>query len=127
MSLRLFLFLLEISSSAWNVREMRKPPAQIGAGRAYDQLQKTAKSRIIPGAADGMFTDERQPGRRAWRIMRAGARSAALRADQGSREGGSQSLKGSHLETVTQSHGNFREIQRGDCLEKTEAAGSFAE
>lgn len=60
--------------------------------------------------------------------MRAGARSAALRADQGSREGGgSQSLKGSHLETVTQSHGNFREIQRGDYLEKTEAAGSFAE
>lgn len=59
--------------------------------------------------------------------MRAGARSAALRADQGSREGGSQSLKGPHLETVTQSHGNFREIQRGDYLEKTEAAGSFAE
>lgn len=60
-------------------------------------------------------------------MMRAGARSAALRADQGSREGASQSLKALSLETVTQSHGNFREFQRGDYLEKTEAAGSFAE
>ena len=59
--------------------------------------------------------------------MRAGARSAALRADQGSREGASPSLKGAQAQTVTQSHGNFREIQRGDYLEKTEAAGSFAE
>ena len=104
---------------AGNVREMRKPPARISAAAARDQLQKRRKRRMIPGESRETFTAAAatrrrdEPGNVLAIVGRCTQGGGAHGSNQG-REGASQSLKGAQAQTVTQSHRNFRDFQRGD-------------
>lgn len=98
-------------SSARIVRDFVGASLPIRAAAAPDQLQKTAKSRTITGRQRYIVRSELSVEDQL-EDYEGGQLHSGSQGDPQAREGALISLQGEQLETVEQSHRNFREIQR---------------